>query len=77
MLQLYIIYPGSVLDDEELIEALKQVKRVASEVKGRLEKAQRTEKEIMSSREKYLPVCCITPTNTMLPKTSMLMYHPC
>lgn len=45
--------PGHLLDDEELVETLKNASHMASEVKQRLQKAFDTREIISHSRMKY------------------------
>lgn len=47
---------GSILDSEELIVALKEMKQVSIDVEERLSKAQQTKEEIITSRHQYQPV---------------------
>lgn len=47
------INAGNLLDNEELIETLKEAKRMASEVKERLKVAVKTREIISASRQKY------------------------
>lgn len=47
---------GNVLDDEVLIEILASSKTTAIAIKGRVEEAEKTEREILVARERYRPV---------------------
>jgi dynein heavy chain len=47
---------GNILDDAELIENLKNSKRVSTEINERMLKSEETKREVEEAREKYQPV---------------------
>ena len=50
------LFPGHILDDQDLVETLQKSKVMSAEMRVRVEQSEDAEKKLNLARKKYLPV---------------------